>query len=49
MREILFSGKSTDNGKWIEGHYAHQRKSLTDKETRYILTNGGFGRIQRQG
>lgn len=43
MREILFRGKRIDNGKWVEGHYAHQRKSLTDNEAYYILTNGGFG------
>ena len=43
MREILFKGKRVDNGEWVEGYYAYQRKSLTDNERYYILTNNGFG------
>ena len=43
MKEILFKGKRADNGEWVEGYYAYQRKSLTDKERYYILTNNGFG------
>ena len=43
MREILFRGKWTDNGEWVEGYYLNQRESLTDKKACYIATNNGYG------
>ena len=43
MREILFRGKQTDNGEWVEGYYLNQRESLTDKKACYIATNNGYG------
>lgn len=43
MREILFRGKRTDNGEWVEGYYLNQRESLTDKKACYIAANNGYG------
>lgn len=43
MRERLYKAKRLDNGEWVYGFYLHQRKSLTDNEEHYILTNNGFG------
>lgn len=43
MREILFRGKRTDNGEWVDGYFLHQRESLTDKEACYIVANNGYG------
>lgn len=43
MRDILFRGKQTDNGEWVEGYYLNQRESLTDKKACYIATNNGYG------
>lgn len=43
MRDILFRGKQTDNGEWVEGYYLNQRESLTDKKACYIASNNGYG------
>ena len=43
MHEIIFRGKRTDNGEWVEGYYLHQRESLTDKNACYIAANNGYG------
>ena len=36
MREILFRGKRSDNGEWIEGHY-QKRYDLLDNEEHFIF------------
>lgn len=41
----LWRGKRIDNKEWVEGYYFHQRKSGTDDRTHYIVTNGGFVRV----
>lgn len=43
MREILFRGKREDNGEWVYGYYAYQRKSMVSEERHYIMTSGGMG------
>lgn len=38
MREILFRGKRTDNGEWVEGYYVYDESGQTTKEpTAYIV------------
>lgn len=38
MREILFRGKSKDNGKWVEGFYHCVTDNYTPKNIHYITT-----------
>lgn len=38
MREILFTGKRTDNGEWVEGYYVYDESGQTTEEpTAYIV------------
>lgn len=38
MREILFRGKRTDNGEWVEGYYYKAKYCRTDDELRDYIT-----------
>ena len=38
MREILFRGKRTDNGEWVEGHYYKAKYCRTDDELYDYIT-----------
>lgn len=43
MRDILFRGKRTDNGEWVEGNYIHRTKYYGDPDdTHFILVGGEF-------
>jgi uncharacterized phage protein (TIGR01671 family) len=37
MREILFRGKTKDNGEWVEGFYSKAKDYLSEKEIHVIF------------
>lgn len=47
MREILFRGKRTDNGEWVEGYYYKAKYCRTDDELcDYITVPHPIGKIK---
>lgn len=40
MRDILFRGKRTDNGEWVEGFYAKAKHIISEKEMHIIFQLG---------